>query len=102
MGYRGRGGRERAYVQPEVLCSGQAEMGGLLFIWLRVVIRLCEATDPPWWEADKGQPPYQGPWSDTLSPGDTGERAEGERFPCRQESLVQSMAGAQEGLLMGD
>ena len=40
---------------------------------------------------DKGQPPYQGPWGDTLGPGDIGERAEGERFPHRQESLVQGL-----------
>jgi hypothetical protein len=37
-----------------------------------------------------------------CSPGVMGERAEGERFPCRQESLVQALTGAQEGILMGD
>jgi hypothetical protein len=31
-----------------------------------------------------------------------GKMAEGERFPQRQESLIWSVAGAQEGLLMGD
>jgi len=35
------------------------------------------------WEGgvDKGQPPIPGPRGDTLCPRDTGERAEGERFP---------------------
>jgi hypothetical protein len=28
-GGRGRGGRERAHVLPEFLCSGQADSGGL-------------------------------------------------------------------------
>ena len=50
----------------------------------------------------RGRPQYQGPWGDTLGLRNMGERAEGERFPRRQESLVWSMAGAQEGLLKGD
>jgi hypothetical protein len=52
--------------------------------------------------ATRGSPGYQGPWGDTLGPRDMGERAAGERFPRRQESLVQSMAGAQEGLPLGN
>ena len=54
------------------------------------------------WGVDKGKPRYQGSQGDTLGSGDLGERAEGERFPCRQESLVRSVAGAQEGLPLGD
>jgi hypothetical protein len=46
----------------------------------------------------RGSPRYQDPQGDTLGPGVTGERAEGERFPRRQESLVQALTGAQEGL----
>jgi hypothetical protein len=48
----------------------------------------------------RGSPQYQGPRGETLGL-DMRERAEGERFLCRRESLVQSVAGAQEGLLMG-
>ena len=44
--------------------------------------------DPTCWGVDKGQPPISGARGNTLSPGVTGERAEGERFPRRQESLV--------------
>jgi hypothetical protein len=36
---------------------------------------------------DKGQPPIGGP-------RDTGERAEGKRFPLRRESLVWALTGA--------
>ena len=68
----------------------------------QVGIWLCEATDPTWQGVDKGQPLTWDPEATPCSPGVMGERAEGERFPHRRESLVQSMAGAQEGLLMGD
>ena len=45
----------------------------------------CFPLGPGW---ASGQPPIPGDPGDTLGPGDTGERAEGERFPHRQESLV--------------
>ena len=31
----------------------------------------------------RGNPQDQGPQGNTLGPGNMGERAEGERFPCR-------------------
>jgi hypothetical protein len=106
VGVGERRGRKRACVQPEFLCSGQADWGRLqdAFHLARVGIWLCEATDSTRQGGGQGAapPPYQGPSSDTLNPGDTGERTEGERFPHRQEFVVQSVTGAQEGLLTGD
>ena len=57
-GCRRRGGRERAHVQPEFLCSGQVDAGGLLdaFHSARMGIWLCEAIDPTQQRVDKGQP----------------------------------------------
>jgi hypothetical protein len=49
----------------------------------------------------RGSPWYQGPRGDTLGPRVMGERAEGERFPRRRESLVQALTGAQEGPSIG-
>jgi hypothetical protein len=73
----------------------------------QVGIWLCEATDPTWQGVDKGQPPYQGIPGSQSPASHTGYGRgaesrigapeqhqapeiwkEGERFPCRQESLV--------------
>jgi hypothetical protein len=89
----------------------------------RMGIWLCEATDPAWQGVDKGQLLVPGSQSLASHAGyDRGAenrigapgrhsapeiREEGRGkvgtgwFPRRQESLVQSMAGAQEGLLSG-
>jgi hypothetical protein len=57
------GGRERAHIWPEFLCSGQADTG----IWL------CEATDPTWrgwggWGGGQGEPDIRGPWMTPSAP----------------------------------
>jgi hypothetical protein len=113
-GCRGRVGRERAHVQPEFLCSGQVNAGGLpnAFHSALGAIWLCEATDPTWRGVDKGQPLVPG--SQFLAshtgygreaenrigapgqhsqPQRYGKRAEGERFSRRWESLVRALAG---------
>jgi hypothetical protein len=57
--------RERAHIQPEFLCSGQVDAGGLLdaFHVPWVGIWLCEAAGG--WGVDKGQLPVPG--SQTLA-----------------------------------
>jgi hypothetical protein len=50
-----------------------------------------------------GEPPKPGGSGVTpCSPRFMGERAEGERFPHRRESLVWALTGTQEGLPLGD
>ena len=56
--------------------------------------------DPTRWGVDKGQPTVLGVQGNTHGPRVMGERAEGQRFPSRREFLVQSLTGAQDGLLM--
>ena len=102
------GGREPTSGQSSCALSKQMrEDCWTLSTQPRLGIWLCEATEPTWCGVDKGQPPV--PSSHSLAPhtgysrgaesriGAPGrhsqpwrywKRAEGERFPCRQESLV--------------
>ena len=108
VGLGEEGGEERAHVWPEFLCSGQADSGGLwdaFHLVPGVGIWLYEATNPTQWGIDKRQPLIPGSQSPashtgysrgdentigapevTLSPRGERKRAEGERFPRRQES----------------
>ena len=80
-------GRERAHVQPEFLCSGQADVGGLLDVSLMA--------PGGHLAVDKGQPPVPGSQSlayhagycrgDENRIGDTG-RGQGERGSHTGES----------------
>jgi hypothetical protein len=86
-GCRGRGGRVRAYVWPEFLCSEQADTGGLPdktdAFHLAPGGHLA-MTDPTRWGMDKGQPLIPGAPGRHTRPWRYKNRAEGERFPCRQ------------------
>ena len=71
----GKRGRERAHVRPELLCSGQAEVGGL-----SNAFHSAEWASKPLTPLDgegvvnKGQPPTVGPRVSPCSPGVMGER----------------------------
>jgi hypothetical protein len=102
---RRRGGRETASVWPEFLCSGQAEAGGLpdAFHLALVCIWLCEATDPTWQGGGQGESPDTSSLRVTLLAPEIQEReGRGREVPTQARVLSPVMAGAQEGLLMGD
>ena len=93
-----RGGRI-AHVWPEFhLCSGQADVGGLLEDFHWAPGRHLSPTDLTRWgwgggRVDKEQPLTRGGGgSETpCHPRVMGERAEGERFPHRRESAQQTL-----------
>ena len=102
-GYRGRRGREDsphpARVPPMLWaggCGRAARHFPLCPGWASKPLTLLDG-----W-GGQGADPDRGSRCDTLYPMVMGERAEGERFPCRWESLVWALTGAQEGFPLGD
>jgi hypothetical protein len=126
-GWRGMGWRGREPASSQSSCALGRRMREdcwTLSTRPRVNIWLCEATDPtrqgggqgaapgtrfsvsgiPCWIWQRSWEQNRGPWT-TLSPEGKGREVRGRRgagwFPYRWASLVWSVAGAQEGLLMG-